>query len=341
GAPEASPLALDARLDPLRRLAAAGVERGRLDQFLLESAVLVPRAHAALRDGDLDAVAAATALSQQLAETHLRNQVPQTVELVRSAVELGACAASAFGAGFGGSVWALVPAAGAEGLAADWRGRYPRTSGAPESASTLVTRPGAPGRRVQPVSACGAPGGAGRAGSAAGRAPRWPGAPPAGRRQDLRVEDRSSTSHESPMRKSCSRLSGAAQVCRSAAPTAWKAGSTTSSRSACRCAAGAKPFSSPVRTVRSRSSSVQPKACAARSTPREGLVRLIRRLSLLSARAKPSRCSGPTGWSESSSATPVCRFELGHTSRQICSRSTRSAIGPSVGEAVVSTSEAA
>ena len=153
GAPEASPLALDARLDPLRRLAAAGVERGRLDQFLLESAVLVPRAHAALRDGDLDAVAAATALSQQLAETHLRNQVPQTVELVRSAVELGACAASAFGAGFGGSVWALVPAADADGFAADWRERYLRTDGAPETASTLVTRPGAPGRRVQPVSA--------------------------------------------------------------------------------------------------------------------------------------------------------------------------------------------
>ena len=153
GAPEASPLALEARLDPLRRLAAAGVERDRLDQFLLESAVLVPRAHAALRDGDLGAFAAATALSQQLAETHLRNQVPQTVELVRSAVELGACAASAFGAGFGGSVWALVPAADADGFAADWRERYLRTDGAPETASTLVTRPGAPGRRVQPVSA--------------------------------------------------------------------------------------------------------------------------------------------------------------------------------------------
>src|SRR5699024_3127242 len=64
-------------LDPLRRLAAEGVERDRLDQFLLESAVLVPRAHAALRDGDLDAFAAATTLSQQLAETHLRNQVPR------------------------------------------------------------------------------------------------------------------------------------------------------------------------------------------------------------------------------------------------------------------------
>ena len=153
GAPETSPLAADARLDPLRRLAAEGAERDRLDQFLLESTVLVPRAHAALRDGDLDAFAAATTLSQQLAETHLRNQVPQTVELVRSAVELGARAASAFGAGFGGSVWALVPTADADGFAAEWRERYLRADGAPETASTLVTRPGAPGRRVEPLSA--------------------------------------------------------------------------------------------------------------------------------------------------------------------------------------------
>src|SRR5699024_5214473 len=153
GAAEASPLARDERLAPLRRLAAAGVERDRLDQFLLESAVLVPRAHAALRDGDLDAFAAATAVSQRLAETHLRTQVPQTVELVRTATALGARAASAFGAGFGGSVWALVPAADADGFAAEWRERYLRTEGAPETASTLVTRPGAPGRRVEPTSA--------------------------------------------------------------------------------------------------------------------------------------------------------------------------------------------
>ncbi|MGP9613532.1 galactokinase family protein [Brachybacterium sp. AOP42-B2-9] len=148
GALEASPLAHDERLAPLRRLAAEGAERDRLDQFLLESAVLVPRAHAALRDGDLDAFAAATAASQRLAETHLRNQVSQTVALVDTAGALGARAASAFGAGFGGSVWALVPTADADGFAADWKERYLRTEGAPPTASTLVTRPGAPGRRV-------------------------------------------------------------------------------------------------------------------------------------------------------------------------------------------------
>ncbi|MDN5600141.1 MAG: galactokinase, partial [Brachybacterium sp.] len=81
----------------------------------------------------------------------LRNQVPQTIALARSAEELGARTASAFGAGFGGSVWALVPTADAEGFAAAWRERYLRTEDAPETASTLVTRPGAPGRRVDPA----------------------------------------------------------------------------------------------------------------------------------------------------------------------------------------------
>ena len=143
-----SPLALDERLAPLRALAADGTERDRLDQFLLESAVLVPRAHDALACGDLDAFAAATATSQQLAETHLRNQVPQTLELARIAGQLGAQAASAFGAGFGGSVWALVPTADADEFAAAWRERYLRAEDSPETASVLVTRPGAPGRRV-------------------------------------------------------------------------------------------------------------------------------------------------------------------------------------------------
>ena len=145
--------AADERLDPLRQLAAEGGERDRLEQFLVESTHLVPRAHAALRSGDLDAFADAVHTSQRLAETHLRNQVPQTVALVRSAEELGARAASAFGAGFGGSVWALVPTADADGFAAEWMDRYRRTDGAPETAGALVTRPGAAGRRIAPVPA--------------------------------------------------------------------------------------------------------------------------------------------------------------------------------------------
>ncbi|AXK47269.1 galactokinase [Brachybacterium saurashtrense] len=149
--PAAPPVTLtaDERLAPLRQLAEPGAERDRLDQFLVESAVLVPRAHAALREGDLDAFAAAVAVSQRLAETNLRNQVPQTTALVEQARLLGARAASAFGAGFGGSVWALVPEADADAFAADWMERYRRVGGAPEAATALVTAPGAPGRRVE------------------------------------------------------------------------------------------------------------------------------------------------------------------------------------------------
>ena len=147
----ATPLAEDEdRWEPLRRLAAEGAERDRLDQFLLESAVLVPRAHLALRGGDLDAFAATVARSQSLAETHLRNQVPETIGLVRHAKALGARAASSFGAGFGGSVWALVPTTDADDFAADWMDRYRAAGTAPEGATALVTRPGAPGRRIEP-----------------------------------------------------------------------------------------------------------------------------------------------------------------------------------------------
>ena len=149
GALDVSPLSADERLAPLRSLAAEGVERDRLDQFLLESALLVPRAHAALRVGDIDTFAATTATSQRLAETHLCNQVPQTIALVDTALALGAQAASSFGAGYGGSVWALVPTPDAEAFAATWKQRYLQTEGAPQSADMLIMRPGPAGRRVR------------------------------------------------------------------------------------------------------------------------------------------------------------------------------------------------
>ncbi len=47
--------------------------------------------------------------SQEAAERWLGNQIPETIALARLARHVGATAASAFGAGFGGSVWALVP----------------------------------------------------------------------------------------------------------------------------------------------------------------------------------------------------------------------------------------
>jgi len=125
------------------------VLRGRLDQFVLESEVIIPGAARALASGDLLEFGRLVDLSQHQAETALGNQVPQTVALQSLAREHGAHAASAFGAGFGGSVWAMVDADGADDFAREWIAAYalahPAVGGA---ASWLVTRPGAPAHRV-------------------------------------------------------------------------------------------------------------------------------------------------------------------------------------------------
>src|SRR5262249_14965713 len=76
----------------------------RLDQFLLESEALIPAATDALARGDLVSFGDLAERSQDGAERLLGNQVPETIALVREARALGARAASAFGAGFGGSV---------------------------------------------------------------------------------------------------------------------------------------------------------------------------------------------------------------------------------------------
>lgn len=80
----------------------------RFEQFFQESTQLVPGAAEALNAKDLDTFGKLVDQSQELAEQNLGNQVAQTMELARSARAMGAIAASAFGAGFGGSVWAMV-----------------------------------------------------------------------------------------------------------------------------------------------------------------------------------------------------------------------------------------
>jgi len=83
----------------------------RLRQFETETMQIIPEVRRAFDGADHGALGAAVARSQHLAETVLRNQVPETMHVVRSAAQLGAMAASAFGAGFGGSVWATFAAA--------------------------------------------------------------------------------------------------------------------------------------------------------------------------------------------------------------------------------------
>jgi galactokinase len=82
--------------------------KDRLDQFLAESNQLIPAAAAAIESQDRSALGAIVNTSQRNAEEWLQNQIPETVALQRKLMEFGAFAASAFGAGFGGSVWGLV-----------------------------------------------------------------------------------------------------------------------------------------------------------------------------------------------------------------------------------------
>lgn len=121
----------------------------RLKAFLIESEELIPAATVALREGDLDRFGELADRSQHNAEVNLGNQIPETIRMQQLARELGAKAAASFGAGFGGSVWALVPVDEADAFAATWLERYvaefPEVA---ERASTLVTRPGAPARRL-------------------------------------------------------------------------------------------------------------------------------------------------------------------------------------------------
>ncbi|MEL4506113.1 galactokinase family protein [Luteococcus sp. H138] len=117
----------------------------RLHQFVMESTQIIPAAVDALCRGDLRCFGAQVARSQSLAADGLHNQVPQTEALVRLALAQGAVAASSFGAGFGGSVWALAPVTEADEFARRWLEVYAEEF--PDEAAratTLVTRPSGP-----------------------------------------------------------------------------------------------------------------------------------------------------------------------------------------------------
>ena len=96
----------------------------RLEHFLVENEQVIPAAGTALRDGDLAAFGRCVERSQRAAEIWLGNQVPETVYLAGEARQRGAVAAAAFGAGFGGSVWALVEEGRASEFLAQWQRRY-------------------------------------------------------------------------------------------------------------------------------------------------------------------------------------------------------------------------
>lgn len=114
----------------------------RVEQFYEES-TRVQEAGDVLSAGHLDRLGALVDESQAGAERLLRNQIPETIALWRIARDMGAVAASAFGAGFGGSVYALVHLSDALDFVQRWLERYGGAFPTREG-TAFVTRAGPP-----------------------------------------------------------------------------------------------------------------------------------------------------------------------------------------------------
>lgn len=115
----------------------------RIAQFRAETERVVPEALDAFARADAAKLGRLTVESQQGAETALHNQIPETMFLARAAMAAGAHGASAFGAGFGGAVWAAVDTVDAREVKAKWKASY--DAAFPQRAAKaewLVVRPG-------------------------------------------------------------------------------------------------------------------------------------------------------------------------------------------------------
>jgi galactokinase len=114
----------------------------RFEQFVAESTEIIPAAAEALKLGNMAEFGDLVARSQHLTETKLKNQVDEQIFLARAAREQGAVAASAFGAGFGGSVWSLVAQEKADEYLDSWATAYHSAYPQHESRSGFfLTRP--------------------------------------------------------------------------------------------------------------------------------------------------------------------------------------------------------
>lgn len=96
----------------------------RLTQFYIESYQIIPKVSEHLKSCEIDKIGELIDLSHRNADKYLGNQVDETNFLQSKARGLGAVAASAFGAGFGGSVYALVKKIEAENFKKEWRANY-------------------------------------------------------------------------------------------------------------------------------------------------------------------------------------------------------------------------
>jgi galactokinase len=140
----------DGALNQVRSiLAGQAALLARLEQFVAETEEIIPAAAEALARHDLGRFGELVDRSQAGAESGLGNQIAETIHLQRRARAMGAVAASAFGAGFGGSVWAMVPSDHAETFRAEWIADYLATFPHRRAgAEFFITRPGPAASRL-------------------------------------------------------------------------------------------------------------------------------------------------------------------------------------------------
>ncbi|KAL1518550.1 hypothetical protein AB1Y20_002839 [Prymnesium parvum] len=124
---------------------AAGALAARFSQFFEESERIIPAFVAALGRDDRAAMRALVRRSQELTVSHLKNTIEETEWLPAAAERLGAIAASAFGAGFGGSCWAMVETEQADALCDSWRAAYVEAFPKHESTSSFFVMSPGPG----------------------------------------------------------------------------------------------------------------------------------------------------------------------------------------------------
>jgi len=96
----------------------------RLTQFYLESYEIIPQVSALLAEQKIEYIGDLIDKSHRNADEMLGNQTVETNFLQETARKFGAIASSAFGAGFGGSVYALVRTTMANNFMEVWREQY-------------------------------------------------------------------------------------------------------------------------------------------------------------------------------------------------------------------------
>jgi galactokinase len=113
----------------------------RFEQFVSESCSTIPRAADAFAAREWQRFGDLVDHSERNAEQLLQNQIGETIFLARSARQQGALAASAFGAGFGGSVWALIKEDHAQEFLKHWSRTYHHRLPQQCSSAFFVSRP--------------------------------------------------------------------------------------------------------------------------------------------------------------------------------------------------------